>query len=140
MPKTPQQVADRWAQRLGQAGQAITQGVQGVTENPAAKAAAASDRYAQGVARAVATGKYQRGLQRVSLEDWRRAMIEKGVPRVATGATAGKPKMAEFMAEWLPYMEEGKRKLDSMPRGDIEQNIARMVAQVQHASNFRRRG
>lgn len=139
MAMSASKVAEKWSRNLSQAGPSIVAGVQGVTESPTEKAAAAADRMVQGVQRAVADGKYQAGLRRVSLEDWKRATIDKGAARVASGAVAARPKMEQFMGEWLPYMEEGKRKLESMPRGSLEQNVQRMIAQVQHAAQFRRR-
>lgn len=135
--KSPDQVARKWASRLGQASEAIKQGVQATTVNPAERAAAAQDRYVSGVQRAVATGKYQRGLRRVSLQSWQDAMINKGLPRVASGATAALPKVTAFLEKWLPYEEQLKQKLQSMPRGDLQQNIARMVTAVEHNAAFR---
>lgn len=138
MPKNPSQVAQKWSNRLSQSGEAIRQGVQAVNESPTQKAAARADAYVAGIQRAVADGKYQRGLERVSLEDWRRAMLEKGVQRISTGASQAQPKMESFLQEFLPHVESGQRMLESMPRGSLEQNVQRMIAMVQHNAKFRR--
>ncbi|KKN10113.1 hypothetical protein LCGC14_1039960 [marine sediment metagenome] len=42
--KTPQEVAEKWATRLGQSTPAITAGVNRVTVNPAEKALASKDK------------------------------------------------------------------------------------------------
>ena len=130
-------VAKKWSQRLGASGEAIRQGVQGVTVNPAERAAARQDAYIAGVQRAVNEGRYQRGLRKVTLQSWQEAMINKGLPRVAAGASQAQPKMQQFMEKWLPHEEALKQKLQSMPRGDLQQNIARMVAAVEHNAAFR---
>lgn len=139
MARSPGSVAAKWANNLSNATQSIREGVENVSESPMAKAAARSDAYLQGIQRAVADGKYQDGLRRVSLEDWRRSLLEKGLPRIATGARASEGKFADFMGEFLPHVEAGQRALESMPRGDLSQNIQRAVAMMQHNARFRRR-
>lgn len=135
--RNPSDVARKWASRLGASGEAIKQGVQNVTVNPAERAAAAQDRYIAGVQRAVAEGKYQRGLRRVTLQAWQESMLQKGLPRIASGASAAIPKMEAFLSKWLPWEEQLKQKLAAMPRGDLQQNIARMIAAVEHNASFR---
>jgi hypothetical protein len=136
----PQQAAEKWSRNLGSASQTIQEGVQAVSVSPTQKAAERVNAYVQGVQRAVADGKFQAGLRRVSLEDWKRSMIQKGVPRIASGASAAIPKFADFMSEFLPHVEAGLRQLESMPRGDLPTNIQRAVAMMEHNSRFRRRG
>lgn len=136
----PQAVSDKWARNLGAAGEAIKAGVQAVSVAPTDKAAAAADRYAAGVARAVTDGKYQAGLRRVSLEDWKQATLRKGLNRIAAGATEGKSKMTAFLSDFIPHLEAGQRMLDSMPRGDLQTNIQRAVSMMQHNAQFKRRG
>lgn len=139
MAKNPTSVASKWAANLGNATQSIREGIENVTESPMAKAANRTDAYLAGIQKAVADGKFQDGLRRVSLEDWKRALMEKGLPRIATGARASEGKFADFMADFLPHVEAGQRALESMPRGDLSQNIQRAVAMMQHNARFRRR-
>jgi len=135
---TPTQIADRWAARLAASTEKIRQGVQAVTEAPTHKAAARSEAYAQGVQRAVSDGSYERGLLRVSLEDWKSKTLEVGIGRIAQGAAAAKGDFASFMGEFMPHVEAGQRQLDQLPRGDLEQNIARANAMIRHNATFRR--
>jgi hypothetical protein len=139
MAKSPQAVADKWSRNLGGATKSIQDGVAEVTVAPTQRAAERVNAYLAGTQRAVSDGRFQAGLRRVSLEDWKQAMLIKGVPRVAAGANAAKDKMAGFMAEWLPHMDAGVRALESMPRGDLQSNIARAVAMMEHNARFRRR-
>lgn len=130
-------VARKWSRNLGTAGDAMRAGIQGVTVNPAEKAAQRQDAYVAGVQRAVADGKYQRGLRRVTLAMWQDAMLTKGLNRIAAGASAAQPKMEAFLQKWLPHQEALKTKLQSMPRGDLQQNIARAIAAIQHNAGFK---
>ena len=135
---TPQQAANNWARGLANSTEKIRQGIQGVTESPMEKAASRADAYAQGVQRAVSEGKYQSGLRSVSLDEWKRQSLEKGVNRIAGGAEASKGKMASFLTEFLPFVQQGMAQLP--PRGTVEQNIERSVQMMRHNSKFRRRG
>ena len=137
---TPQQMKDKWLRNVQGASQSYKEGVQSVTESPTAKAAAAEDRWAQGVQRALSDGSFRDGLGRVSLEDWKRATIEKGSARFTAGAQAGADKYAAFAADFLPFVQGLKRDLDAtMPRGTPEQNEARMLEAVRRLRTFRRR-
>lgn len=137
--RTPDQVAENWARGMQGAGERIRQGVAAVTVAPTEKAIQAIPRMVEGVQRAAADGSIERGLRRVTLEDWRRQMTEVGIGRVGTGAQAAKPKFREFMGELLPYIDSNLGQLNSsMPRGDLSQNIARMNAWVEKMAQFKR--
>lgn len=138
--KNASEVARKWASRLGAAGESIRQGVQAVTVNPAERAAARQDAYIAGVQRAVADGRYLRGLRRTTLQGWQDAMVNKGLPRIASGATAAIPKFQAFMEKWIPHEEALKAKLANQPRGDLQQNIARAVMAMEHNAQFRYTG
>jgi hypothetical protein len=131
------QMAANWANGMAQAGEKIRAGVQAVTEAPTAKAARRTDAMLAGLQRAIASGKVAAGLNAVSLEDWKSATLNKGIGRVAAGAAAAKPKVQNFAQQFLPHLEAGLRELDSMPRGDIETNIARATAMMRHNAKFR---
>lgn len=135
---TASAVANRWANGMSGASEKMKAGIQAVTESPTSKAARRSDAYLQGVQRAVASGKYQAALERVTLEDWKKAAIDKGINRVASGAMEAKGKFQTFMQEFLPFLEQGVRALEAQPRGDIEQNIQRAVTMMRYNATFRR--
>ena len=67
----PAQAAEKWANNLGASVNNIRDGVARVTESPMEKAANASQRYIDGVTRAVQTGWYQSQLRAVTLEAWK---------------------------------------------------------------------
>ena len=138
MARSAQEIARKWQRNLSGSVESIRSGVQDVTVSPTEKAASKADQYLIGVQHAVDSGKYQRGLRSVTLEQWKQAMLDKGVPRIASGAASGEPKFTEFMQEFLPYIESGQRMLDNMPRGSLQENIARSTAMIEHLANFRR--
>lgn len=130
-------VAQKWATRLSGATQAITDGVNAVTQAPGAKAAAQADVW---LAKLQASrDKWVRNVSAVSLGQWQQAMTTKGVQRIASGATAAVPKMTAFMQQWLPYEQAGVQALASQPRGTIDQNIQRMVTMVRYNAQFVRK-
>lgn len=137
MAKDAARIATKWARNLGGATESIKAGVEAVTRSPTEAAAERADAYAQGVLKSVADGRFQAGLRRVTLADWKRAMIEKGVNRVSSGALAAQPKMQAFLVKFLPHVEAGQRMLESMPRGDLQQNIARAIKMMEHNATFR---
>ena len=136
---SPAVAAQNWSTGMQNATQKITQGVNAVTVAPTSLAAQAVDRMVAGIQRAAATGKIQAALQAVSLTDWKEAMLNKGVPRIAQGATAAKGKMQAFLTQFLPHIQAGLAQIDStMPRGELEQNINRAVAMMRHNASFRK--
>jgi len=132
---SPQQAAQKWARNLAASGESIREGVNDVTQSPTAKAADRAEAYVAGVQRNV--DKWQRGLKRISLEDWKEAMLTKALPRIASGASSGEPKMLSFLDKFLPYVAAGKKDLERIPRGDLQTNIARAVQMMEHNSKFK---
>lgn len=131
----PSDAAAKWAQNLGAAGTSYTAGVQAVQQAPGQLAANASDRYMAGVQANLP--KFKANVAAVTLADWQNAAVTKGAPRLATGATAAQPKMANVLTQLFPYIDQVRNSLP--PRGDIEQNIARSAAFQRGMSKFVRR-
>lgn|SRR5487761_1996965 len=133
MAQTPDQIAANWAQRLAASGQKITDGINSVTVAPGQAAARQSQVWVQNTAAAV--DKYKTNVGRVSLQDWQAAAIGKGVPRIASGAAAAQPTFAAFMGKLMPYIAQQKQALP--PRGNLQQNLDRMVKFATGMSNFK---
>lgn len=135
MAKNPTDVAQKWATNLAAAGPSITAGVNAVTTAPGTLAAA---KVATWIAKLTASqDKWVRNVSSVSLQDWKTAMLNKGVPRIASGATAAQPKMLAFMNQFLPYLEANKATIDNMPNATLQDGIQRAIAQITHNSNFK---
>lgn len=139
MGMTAQQVVDKWARNAAGAGESFKAGVNAVQTAPTQLAAQAADRYLTGIQNAVASGRWQQGLNRVTLESWKDAMIAKALPRIATGVNAAKPKMAEFMDRWLPYQEQLRSRIRTMPKGTLADSQARAAFAIQFNAAFSKR-
>lgn len=122
--KDPAVVSQNWATRLGQSQQAITDGINAVTIAPGQAAARQKQAWINNTA--AAANKWAANTAAVSVDEWRQAMLTKGVPRIGTGATAAIPKMQTFMAKLLPFVDAAVAGLPA--RGDFNANMNRMVA------------
>ena len=139
MPKvTAEQFADKLIRRLSGATADIQQGVQRVSESPTAKAASKQEKMLNNLTEAVRSGKWANRLKAVSTEEWKDKMVNVGVPRIASGVEAARPKIESFARELLAYQETLQRKVSSMPDLTLEQNIARMTEWVKGMSQFKR--
>lgn len=135
---TAQQFQEKHARRLGQATEDMRTGVQRVTVNPCELAAAKKDKMIQNLTAAVQDGRWEAGLKRVTLEDWKDKMINVGIGRVATGIAQAKAKVIAFAEQLLPHIDAGQAKLKSMSDLTLEDNIARMNAFTRHMASFKR--
>lgn len=136
---TPQQGAEKWSRRLSGSTQDIQAGVQKVTESPGVAAARQEQLYLQRVTEAVQSGKWAQALNSVTTQQWQQAMLTKGVPRIAAGAAAAQGKMQQFLQDFLPYEDQGAAQVRQMPKGGVENGIARAAAMIRHNAGYRRR-
>lgn len=134
MASDPNSIAQRWAQQLGASTQKITEGVQSVTVAPGQAAARQKGAWVQNTTSAA--DKWARNTAAVPLADWQAAMINKGAPRIASGAQASQAKFASFMGELLPHIDRVKSGLPA--RGNLDQNITRMTAFVRGMATFKK--
>jgi hypothetical protein len=134
MAATPEQIAKEWSTRLAASTNKIQQGVQNVSVAPGQAAAKQKQVWLQNIQSA--QDKWAKNVASVSLSSWQNDFINKGLPRIATGASAAEPKFATFMSALMPYIDSGVKQLPA--RGNLESNINRMVAWVRHMSNFKK--
>lgn len=131
--RDPNAVATKWSQNLGSATQRITDGVNAVTIAPGQAAARNKTGYVQGVTASV--DKWASNVAAVSLQSWQSDMINKGVQRIASGASAAEPKFATFMGRLLPYID---RQVSALPpRGNLDANINRVTTFIRSMAKFR---
>lgn len=135
---TPQQTARKWNSRLKGATTEIREGVEGTDKNPMQLAAANPEKWLFGVQNAV--DKFVAGLNRVSIEDWKRRTIDIGIPRIAAGADAAVPAMEVFFAELADFQNTINSELDRMADVTLEDAIARATFQIRRMAEFTRRG
>lgn len=120
----PATLAAGWATKLAGAGDRIKAGVQAVTTAPGQAAAAASGRWLASVT--AAEPRFKQNVAAVSLQDWQSSFIDKGLPRIASGAQAAQSKFAAVLTKILATE---RTIVGSLPaRGDVEANIARSAS------------
>src|ERR1051326_1303646 len=125
-------VAKRWSTNLGASTEKIREGVQAVRVSPGTAAAAQADVWVQNTT--AAKEKFRRNVSRVTITDWQDAMLNKGLNRIGTGATAAEAKMEQFMGKLLAFHESARGSLP--PRGNLEANIQRAVAWIRKMATF----
>lgn len=132
---TALEVAQKWAENSIRAKPTMEAGIRNTTEAPTLKAAAAVNRYADGCSRAATDGSFVKGCQAVTLEDWKQASLDK-IANLDKGVRSGQSKMSRFMESFLPMTAALSKKIQAMPKGDIEESIARIRANIEGMKNF----
>lgn len=132
MAVSADQAAQDWVNGLSAKTAKIKANVEAVTVAPGQAAARQKAAYVAGV-----TSRADHWAQRVGAvtrEEWITAMVTKGIPRIASGASAAKDKMAAFFQVMLPYVERGRSSLPA--RGTYEQNKTRAMAWMDYMHAF----
>jgi hypothetical protein len=132
---TPASITAKWASRTAGATQQVIEGVARVTVAPGQKAAAQKSAYLANVQ--AKADKWERNVGRVTLQDWQQATTA-GAQRIAAGVQAKQGKMENFLTQFIPHVERVQQRVQAMPRGNMEQNIARMVENVRGMAEFKR--
>lgn len=128
--------AQKWLRNYQGSTQSVKDGVNGVTEAPTAKAARNLDKAKAGYIDAVDSGRMGRALNAVSLEDWKRAMLNKGINRMSTGATEAVGKVEAFLSSWMPLMEQVSQQVKLMPSGTTEAALDRVRKVIEAGKRF----
>lgn len=135
---TPDQIARKQADRLKAASAEFRSGVESVTQAPGQLAAQAQAKMRAGILDAIDSGRWASAVSAVSLADWKARMIEKGLPRLASGVDAAIPKMTKFYQALISYQDSLKSEIDRMPSMTLEDNINRMTTWVRRMAEFKK--
>lgn len=135
----PAGAAQRWAQRLGQSGEKVRAGVQAVQVSPTSLAANAVQKWQARVQDPQTAQKFVNSLNRVTNAAWQDAMINKGIPRMSSGATSAQPKMQSFLQQFFPFLATGVAQVKAMPSMTLEDRIARSAAMQRYTHGFPRK-
>lgn len=140
MPKnlSPAAVAKKWADRTKANVQTYVDGINAVTESPTEKAAAAVDRYASGVAEAASSGKFAASLNSVSLDTWKRKAANKGKANMTAGVNEAEQDVAKVMQTLIPHTQMVSQTVKGMPKGTIQDSIARATKSIEMMAQYKR--
>jgi len=136
---TPAEFADKHARRLKASTEDIRLGVERVTDSPTAKAAAKADKMINNLSEAVRTGKWARGLNRVSLEEWKTKTLEKGLGRIAAGVDAARGKQIDFATQLFAHENALLGTISNMPDLTLEDSVSRATAWIRGMAKFERK-
>lgn len=131
-----EQATRKWVDRLSGATTEIQEGIQRVDTAPGQKAVAKRDKWRNNIQ--AAEQKWVDNTGRVSLDEWKQAAVEIGVPRIAQGAQAKQGKMLRFQQDFLPFLQSGVQSVERMDDTTFEQRVQRSVAMMRHNRNFKR--
>lgn len=132
--KDPTAIAQKWHTNFSASGPSITAGVQAVTVAPGVQAAAKKALWLAKTTQSV--DKWAKNVSAVPLGVWQQSMLTTGIQRLQTGATAGQPKVAAFMGQFLPYLDRNKAAIDAMDTSTLEGAIAKAAAQIRLNAQF----
>lgn len=120
--------AEKWGRNLKAATTDIRRGVDRVSEAPGIAAARKADKMLAGITEAINNGTWQNAVAAVSLEDWKRATIEKGINRIPLGVDGAMTKQVQMAERLLSAVESVKNRVDTMPDTTLEDRINKSVA------------
>ena len=124
--KTGNEIFDEYRTRMGQSAEKIRKGVQTTDKDQAAEAAKAKDRMMENHAKAMADGKWERGLANAGHDKWERNMVAKGIPKNTAGIDANKDEIVQKFDKVARVGEKVKREVATMPKGGIENGVNRV--------------
>lgn len=125
---TPAQYADKWGRRLNAAQTDIQTGVNALQTAPGTAAAAAADRLLANFTQAVTSGFWAQRVSSVSLADWKAAMLNKGIPRIAAGVAQAQKTKIPVWTSLLNAVQSAVSQVDSLPKGTLQDSINRATA------------
>lgn len=125
MPKTPQQVADKWFVKTQASSNDYKQAIMETNKNPMALAAAQADVAKRNYAESIDSGRWQQALNDTPVSVWKDAASTTGAMRLAALGQAAKNKYLKRINVTLPATYALAEQTRSMPKGGIEASIAR---------------
>lgn len=134
---TPEQYAEKQARNLKNSLPDIRAGIERVSTAPGVSAAAAQSRMKDNLNRAIDDGRWAAKVKGVTLEDWKSAALNKGVDRIAAGIDQAHGKQVAMAGRLLAAVDSAAAKSNAMPKGTIQDSIARMTTFVEDMHKFK---
>ncbi len=136
---TGDEFAEKHARRLKASLDDMRKGIEKVTENPTAKAAAKKEKMRANLNAAIDNGKWEAGLRRVSLDGWKQQILNKGLQRVSAGIDGAHDKMVAFGTQLLEYEKSLQGKINTMADLTLEDSIARSNEWIRGMAGMKRK-
>ncbi len=134
---TPEQYAEKQARNLKNSLPDIRMGIERVSTAPGVAAAAAQTRMKDNLNRSIDDGRWAAKVRGVTLEEWKNAALNKGVDRIAAGIDQAHDKQVQMAGRLLAAVDSSAAKANAMPKGTIQDSIARMTTFVEDMHKFK---
>ena len=134
MSLDPTSATTKWQQRMQAAAQQITEGVNAVTTSPGVLAAAQANVWITKLQASV--DKWKRNVGALTLQEWQTAMINRGIPNIATGVQAKSGNYQAFATKFYPYLQTGVNHVKTMPKGTLADGIARATYMITYNNKY----
>lgn len=132
------QIAQKWADKTAGATDQLKAGVMAVTTAPSQAAIAQAQVWIDKLNEAFRNNVWQEALNRVTLNDWQQAMINKGIPVIADRVRKAIGKYQTFIESYMNWFRNNVQpQLDGSPRGSLETNIARATLVIRASASMR---
>lgn len=135
---SPAEFAEKWSKNLSASLDYIRKGVEKTSVAPSVKAIENKEKLKRRWNEAIDKGVWENALKKYTLDQWKKDMMEKAIPRIPDGADKARGKMADFAAKLLPYIDSGLAKIREMPSLTLEDSIRRATEWIRYMSQFKK--
>ena len=135
---TPQQAASKLANGIRNGGTAYTDGVNSVTVSPSSQAIAKKNKWVQAMTNPATHDKWENGLSRVTLQDWKSATSGVGAQRFTQSADKAQNNYQDFANDFFPFLEGVQNQVNAMPDVTLDERINKAVENMRLISAYRR--
>jgi len=136
MTITPAQFVEKHNRRLKGALEDMRRGVEAVEVSPGKKAADKEAKMRAGIVRALDDGTWKRRVGALTLDEWKKSMLDKGLSRVSAGIDGASAKVTAFATQLLAAESALQTEVSKMPDLTLEDSISRMTAWVRGMAKF----
>lgn len=114
----------------------IRKGVEAVTESPGSKAAKRADVYIAKMTSSEVHERWKRNVAKVSLEDWKKDMVEKGIGRISAGLDRSKDKITDFGDKLIAFQKAALPAFDARRPITIEESAQKAADWIKEMAKF----
>lgn len=134
---TPEEFAEKQARNLKMSIPDIKAGIERVAIAPGIQAAAKKDKMRANLMASIDDGTWEKRVKAVTLEDWKKKAIDKGLNNISVGIDAAKEKVVKFATVLLPHVDSGQAKVKRMPDATLADSGQRMLTFMNHMAELK---
>ena len=128
---------EKHARKLKGATADIKAGVEALTEAPGKKAAEAKDVYVAKMTDSATHDRWARNVSKVTLEDWKKDMTEKGIGRISAGLDRSKGKIADFGGKLISFIKSAKPEFDKKRPLTLDEAASKAADWIKKMGEFK---